>query len=65
MSRYKSSRPIDNLPTTYAEALARLNGRESRKVANNTTLIAFGGERRPIVLRLHSHALIKAGYCHA
>lgn len=51
---YKSSRPIDNLPTTYTEAKERLGNRESRKVANNTQLIAFGGERKPIVLRLHS-----------
>ncbi len=41
-----------DLPTTYADALAALKGRTSRKIANNTTLVAQG--EGVIGLRLHS-----------
>lgn len=42
-----------DLPTTYAEALNRLGGRDNRVIANNTRLIKFDGAGKPIVIRLH------------
>lgn len=41
-----------HIPTTYAEAREALNGRESRKVAHNTTLVDLGDDG--IGLRLHA-----------
>ncbi|HKQ58293.1 MAG TPA: hypothetical protein VJY35_10545 [Candidatus Eisenbacteria bacterium] len=46
----------NNIPTTYAEALEALNGRDSRIIANNTTLADLGV---CIGLRLHSTIVVR------
>ncbi len=45
-----------DIPTTYTEARAMLNGRNSRKIANNTTLVDQG--EGVIGLRLHSTVVV-------
>lgn len=50
---------MDTIPSTYEEALSVLNGRSTKKVANNTYLDRFKREQDryttgdPIALRLH------------
>jgi hypothetical protein len=45
-----------SIPTTYTEALDTLAGRDSRRIANNTTLVDLGDGA--IGLRLHSTAVV-------
>jgi hypothetical protein len=44
------------IPTTYDEARETLNGRDSRKIANNTTLVDLGDGS--IGLRLHTTTVV-------
>ena len=59
---YSDSRPSRNLPTSYAEALAALKGKDYRKLCNNTVAVSvpkFHAEEHYIGIKLHNTFVVK------
>jgi len=58
---YSDRRPSRNLPTSYAEALAALKGKDYRKLCNNTVAVSvprFHDEPHYIGIKLHNTVVV-------